>query len=62
MATDSERLFPGKFFISSALEALETKTAMSKELSVRYLQRAGIAGVLIGLYYASVSDDTRYRR
>jgi hypothetical protein len=28
MATESERLFPGKFFISSALEALETKTAM----------------------------------
>jgi formate/nitrite transporter FocA (FNT family) len=95
MATDSERLFPGKFFISSALEALETKTAMSNELSVRYLRRAGIAGVLIaifygayfsviatfsaigvdgtpltgvgkvvliGLCYACVNDDSRYRR
>jgi hypothetical protein len=31
MATDSERLFPGKFFISSALEALDSKTAMSAE-------------------------------
>jgi formate/nitrite transporter FocA (FNT family) len=53
MATDSERLFPGKFIISSALEALETKTAMSMELSVRYLQRAGIAGVLIAIFYGA---------
>lgn len=29
MASETERLFPGKFFISTALEALETKTAMS---------------------------------
>ena len=34
MATDGERLFPGTFFISSALEALDTKTTMSAELSV----------------------------
>ncbi len=53
MATDSERLFPGKFFISSALEALETKAAMSKELSVRYLQRAAVAGVLIAIFYGA---------
>jgi len=53
MATDSERLFPGKFFISSALEALETKTAMSKDLSIRYLQRAAIAGVLIAIFYGA---------
>jgi len=51
MATDHARLFPGKFFISTALEALETKTAMSKELAVRYLQRAGIAGLLIAIFY-----------
>jgi hypothetical protein len=60
MATDSERLFPGGFFISTALEALETKAATSKELSVRYLQRAGIAGVLIAM--SDVNDDTRFRQ
>ncbi|HOC13726.1 MAG TPA: formate/nitrite transporter family protein [Propionicimonas sp.] len=51
MTTDHMRLFPGKFFISTALEALETKTAMSKELAVRYLQRAAIAGLLIAIFY-----------
>lgn len=53
MASDTERLFPGKFFISTALEALETKTAMSSELAARYLQRAGTAGLLIALFYAA---------
>ena len=53
MATDAERLFPGKFFISTALEALETKTSMSAELALRYLQRAGTAGLLIGIFYGA---------
>lgn len=50
---DPKSLFPGKQFISTALEALETKTAMSGTLARRYLQRAAMAGVLIGLLYAS---------
>lgn len=45
-------LFPGKYFISTALEALETKTLMSGELLNRYLQRAGMAGILIGVFYS----------
>lgn len=49
--TDRGRLFPGKFFISTALEALETKTAMAGQLARRYLQRAGMAGVLIAVFY-----------
>jgi formate/nitrite transporter FocA (FNT family) len=53
MATETERLFPGKFFISTALEALETKTAMSADLAVRYLQRAGTAGILIAIFYGA---------
>ncbi|RMI03537.1 formate/nitrite transporter family protein [Cellulomonas triticagri] len=48
---DPRSLFPGKQFISTALEALETKTAMSGGLARRYLQRAAMAGVLIGLLY-----------
>jgi len=48
----SASLFPGKYFISTALEALETKTIMSGELLQRYLQRAGMAGILIGVFYS----------
>jgi formate/nitrite transporter FocA (FNT family) len=53
MASQTERLFPGKFFISTALEALEAKTAMSGQLAVRYLQRAGTAGILIAIFYGA---------
>jgi len=47
-----EQLFPGKFFISTILETLDTKTRMSGELLRRYVQRAAMAGVIIGLFYA----------
>jgi formate/nitrite transporter FocA (FNT family) len=50
---DPQSLFPGKQFISTALEVLETKTTMSGRLARRYLQRAAMAGVLIGLMYAT---------
>jgi formate/nitrite transporter FocA (FNT family) len=53
MSVISNPLFPGKHFISTVLEALETKTAMSGELARRYLQRAAMAGVVIGLLYAT---------
>lgn len=52
-AADPQSLFPGKQFISTALEVLETKTTMSGGLARRYLQRAAMAGVLIGLLYAT---------
>lgn len=50
---DPQSLFPGKHFISTALEVLETKTTMSGGLARRYLQRAAMAGVIIGLLYAT---------
>jgi formate/nitrite transporter FocA (FNT family) len=50
---DPQSLFPGKHFISTALEVLETKTTMSGALARRYLQRAAMAGVIIGLLYAT---------
>lgn len=53
MSADPQSLFPGKQFISTALEVLETKTTMSGGLARRYLQRAAMAGVLIGLMYAT---------
>ena len=53
MASDPQQLFPGKLFISTVLEALDTKTAMSGELARRYLQRAAMAGIIIGVFYAT---------
>ena len=53
MAADSPSLFPGKLFISTILEALDTKTTMSGRLARRYLQRAAMAGILIGVLYAT---------
>lgn len=47
----NEKLFPGKFFISTVLDSLETKHQMSGAMSRRYLQRAGMAGIIIGLMY-----------
>ena len=47
------QLFPGKQFISTVLEALDTKTRMSGELLRRYLQRAAMAGVIIGIFYVT---------
>jgi len=53
MTADPLGLFPGKNFISTVLEALETKHAMSGELARRYLQRAGMAGIIIGILFAT---------
>lgn len=49
--TDTSGLFPGKHFISTVLDALETKTAMSGGLARVYLMRAAMAGGLIGIMY-----------
>lgn len=50
---ESSSLFPGKYFISTVLEALETKTVMSGGLTRRYLMRAGMAGIVIGVMYGT---------
>ena len=50
-ADGTSALFPGRQFISTILDLLETKTAMSGLLARRYLQRAAMAGVIIGLLY-----------
>ncbi|SEI93843.1 formate/nitrite transporter family protein [Demequina mangrovi] len=49
--SDTSQLFPGKQFISTVLDALETKTTMSGGLARVYLMRAAMAGVIIGLMY-----------
>ncbi len=49
--TDQSQLFPGKQFISTVLDALDTKTAMAGGLARVYLMRSAMAGALIGLMY-----------
>lgn len=51
--TETPSLFPGKQFISTVLEALETKTTMSGTLGRRYLMRAAMAGIIIGVLYGA---------
>ena len=49
--TDKSNLFPGKHFISTVLDALDTKRAMSGSFARVYLMRAAMAGGLIGVMY-----------
>ncbi|NED68101.1 formate/nitrite transporter family protein, partial [Streptomyces sp. SID10244] len=44
---DVNKLFPGKFFISTALDVLESKKKMTGHLRRRYIQRAAMAGIII---------------
>ena len=46
-------LFPGRQFISTILSALQTKQQMSGTMRRRYLQRAAMAGMIVGLMYLS---------
>ena len=48
-----QRLFPGLFFIDAVLEAADTKAEMSRRITLQYLQRAAMAGILIGLFYVA---------
>jgi len=48
---EQKQLFPGEQFISTVLDALETKTAMSGKLARVYIMRAAMAGALIGVMY-----------
>ncbi|WP_098453810.1 formate/nitrite transporter family protein [Sanguibacter antarcticus] len=53
MAQDPHDLFPGRHFISTVLDALDTKTELSGALARRYLQRAAMAGIIIGVLYVT---------
>jgi formate/nitrite transporter FocA (FNT family) len=46
-------LFPGQTFISTVLGTLDTKERMRADMLRRYLQRAAMAGVLIGVMYVT---------
>ncbi|MGB8021005.1 MAG: formate/nitrite transporter family protein [Candidatus Nanopelagicales bacterium] len=51
MKPQSHHLFPGKTFITTALDALEFKAAMTSEMRSRYLMRAAMAGIIVGVMY-----------
>ena len=51
MPAEQDALFPGKQFISTVLEALETKTRMTGVLAHRYLMRAAMAGMIVAVFY-----------
>ena len=46
-------LFPGKAFISTVLDALESKEAMSSAMTGVYIQRAAMAGFFVGLFFTT---------
>lgn len=50
-AFDINKLFPGKFFISTTLDVLESKKKMTGHLRRRYIQRAAMAGIIIAIFY-----------
>jgi formate/nitrite transporter FocA (FNT family) len=49
---ETQKLFPGKAFISTILEMLEYKSEMTGATKRRYLMRAAMAGIIVGLFYA----------
>ncbi|MFT3944736.1 MAG: formate/nitrite transporter family protein [Ancrocorticia sp.] len=51
MTADQSKLFPGSQFISTVLDAADTKVNMTKAITRVYLMRAAMAGFLIGLFY-----------
>ena len=49
-AAAPNQLFPGKQFISTVLEALDTKTRMTGNIAQRYLMRAAMAGMIVAVF------------
>ncbi len=47
----NQNLFPGKTFISTTLQMLDIKRDMSQEIRQRYLMRAAMAGIIVGMMY-----------
>lgn len=50
---DLDRIFPGRRFISTILDVLESKQQMSGKWTRVYLQRAAMAGIIAGIFYVA---------
>lgn len=46
-------LFPGRTFVSTVLDALDSKKTMTGEMTGRYLQRAIMAGLFVGIFFTT---------
>ncbi len=51
MITEHGRIFPGTQFVSTVLDAADTKASMTRHLSRVFIMRAAMAGFLIGVFY-----------
>ncbi|MDF7663630.1 formate/nitrite transporter family protein [Bifidobacterium sp. ESL0763] len=52
-AEKTKPLFPGRAFISTVLDALDSKETMTGRMIGRYIQRAAMAGILVGVFFAA---------
>ncbi|KFI45424.1 Formate/nitrite transporter FocA, FNT family [Bifidobacterium bohemicum] len=52
-AEQTNPLFPGRAFISTVLDALESKETMTGTMTGRYIQRAVMAGLFVGIFFAA---------
>ena len=52
-APGGQPLFPGRAFISTVLDVVESKKTMSGDLTGKYLQRATAAGLFIGIFFTA---------
>ena len=50
-AQASKRIFPGEVFISSVLDAADTKSTMTRSRGRIFVMRSAMAGMLIGIFY-----------
>ena len=46
-------LFPGRAFISTVLDVVDSKKTMSGDLTGKYLQRAIMAGLFVGIFFTA---------
>ncbi|MCO6558319.1 MAG: formate/nitrite transporter family protein [Bifidobacterium sp.] len=50
---ETKPLFPGRAFISTVLDALDNKETMTGKMTGRYIQRATMAGILVGVFFTA---------
>lgn len=51
MNEDQQKLFPGTQFISTVIDAAETKRRMTRDVARVYVMRSAMAGFIIGVFY-----------
>lgn len=51
MVSENRKIFPGREFISTVLQAADAKSSMTRHLSRVFVMRAAMAGILIGIFY-----------